>query len=864
MEPNSLFREVTRRFFFIIGATDDEFALPDLTVLSLEEALHAHLLELGYQRVVFYDGVKKVYFWDHDSLRRSLPPRPGSPAPGDRLAGSPGGAPPLSGRLVSGPLGGRRVSLGSTTPPAPPVAQERLHLGGMDDVEAATHLDRCMRDPTCRTAVVFSNGLDFLAHTDSVALRPITARMTRWQQLTGQNNNICIFLFPPLAATDVESLLGQRGGWAFFRSQMFTGTTLSSQVHTVGSPQAEEVIWLLERLRICHGKPADVLGTHALAVRLCRLPRETSRQLKRLYARLLSLPSLRPDDLTALLGDVDEESALDRLRAMEGLDAVRTRLDQILTECRERDAFAQDSRGIAAAPTFPRRLLPRRPRETPVTLHMILRGRPGTGKTTVAELLGDIYRDHGLLPIGHTVKVTRKDLVAAHIGGTALRTAERIEEAIGGVLFVDEAYQLAEGGEHDFGKEAIETLMEAMSAQNGQFALVLAGYPEQMNGFIEVNPGIARRIGPANVLTIADYKPPVLHRIFLDRARRAGRSLDSELGEALPIFFDNWYRARDPAKFGNAGDVMELFAEMNQLRASRVTDPFAADARVLTLADLPERLRRHIIPTPHTADEVLRALDDLVGLAPVKAQIRKMFNRIQLDRRRGRGLPAPGHYRFEGPPGTGKTTAARRMGDMFRALGVLERGHVVSVGRADLVGAWQGRSAEKTTTKINEALDGVLFVDEAYQLTLDPLDTFGREAAGTLLQLMEEHRDRLTVIIAGYRAELEKFIASNDGFASRFTRRFEFPAYTPVEMLEILEGMVSAEGFRADDGFLAGSRGAFERLAASPVPEFANGRGVRTFLERAREEQANRLAGDEAASVEDLSLLTVADLPRGI
>jgi AAA+ superfamily predicted ATPase len=680
-----------------------------------------------------------------------------------------------------------------------------------------------MRDPRCRTAIVFSNGLDFLAHTDSAAIRSLTGRMTRWQQLTGLNDNICILLFPPLSTVDIEGLFGQRGGWAFLRAQMFSNDRLSSQTHMIGPPHPEEVGWLLERLRILHGKEYDVRERRALAIRLCRLGGATAGQLKRLYARLSSCTALTPGALAPLLGPVEQETALDRLRRMEGIEAVQLRVDQLLKQRREVDAFASVA-SVEAPPTFPTRLLPARALPNPVTLHMVLRGRPGTGKTTVAELLGDIYRDAGLLPIGHTVKVTRKDLVAEHIGGTALRTSERIEQAMGGVLFVDEAYQLSEGGERDFGKEAIETLMEAMSARNGQFAVVLAGYPEKMDQFLQTNPGLLRRYGSANLLTIADYKPPVLCRIFEDRARRDGRTFEPA----------NWYRARDPVSFGNAGDVLELYAEMDQRRASRVVDVFAPDARVLTLADIPERLRHHTLPSPGDADEILAALGDIVGLAVVKNQIRTLFNRVRLSQKRGRGPGAPGHYRFEGPPGTGKTTVARRMGTMFRVLGLLERGHVVSCGRVDLVGSYQGHSAERTRAKVEEALDGVLFVDEAYQLTLDPQDTFGREAAGTLLHLMEEHRQRLTVIIAGYPSHIERFISSNDGFASRFTHRFDFQDYTPEEMLRILEVMVQAEGLRATPEFLASSLAIFEDLARTPDPALANGRGVRTILERPR------------------------------
>ncbi|HEY0716922.1 MAG TPA: right-handed parallel beta-helix repeat-containing protein [Streptosporangiaceae bacterium] len=267
---------------------------------------------------------------------------------------------------------------------------------------------------------------------------------------------------------------------------------------------------------------------------------------------------------------------------------------------------------------------------------------------------------------------------------------------------------------------------------------------------------------------------------------------------------------------------------------------------------------------PGPAGGPLGELDELVGLASVKQEVNGLINLNKLaQRRQEMGLPMPPmsrHLVFAGPPGTGKTTVARLYGAVLAELGVLSQGHLVEVSRADLVAQIIGGTAIKTSEVVTRALGGVLFIDEAYSLTnqskgLGP--DFGREAVETLMKLMEDHRDQLVVIVAGYSEQMEQFLSSNPGMASRFTRTVEFPNYSVGELVTIVQGMCGRHRYELDDGALAALTRYFTDVPKGPT--FGNGRVARKVFEAMVSNQASRIA-EEAAADSDLTRLEAADV----
>lgn len=266
--------------------------------------------------------------------------------------------------------------------------------------------------------------------------------------------------------------------------------------------------------------------------------------------------------------------------------------------------------------------------------------------------------------------------------------------------------------------------------------------------------------------------------------------------------------------------------------------------------------------------DVLRELDrELVGLVPVKTRIRETAALLLVDKaRRDLGLTQETptlHMSFTGNPGTGKTTVALRMADLLHRLGYIRKGHLVSVTRDDLVGQYIGHTAPKTKEILKKAMGGVLFIDEAYYLFRPENERdYGSEAIEILLQVMENQRDDLVVIVAGYGDRMEKFYQSNPGFRSRIAHHIDFPDYTDDELLQISELLLAQQHYHLDEG---ARRALTEYIAIRRTqPHFANARSLRNALDRARLRQANRLfeSADGPMSAETLSTIAEPDIRK--
>ena len=272
-------------------------------------------------------------------------------------------------------------------------------------------------------------------------------------------------------------------------------------------------------------------------------------------------------------------------------------------------------------------------------------------------------------------------------------------------------------------------------------------------------------------------------------------------------------------------------------------------------------------PEP-TLEELMAEMDELVGLEAVKKDIRTMMNFIRVCKlRTERGMKAPDlsyHMVFSGNPGTGKTTIARMLAQLYKAIGVLKEGQLVEVDRSGLIAGYQGQTAIKTQEVIQSAIGGVLFIDEAYALVESDNDTYGKECIATILKAMEDHRDELIVIVAGYDDLMEKFIDSNPGLKSRFNKYIHFPDYTGEEMMEIFRIRCKSNGYEteaeAEELLLA----VFNDMYDTRDENFGNGRTVRNIFEKVINCQATRLAADEDITDEELRLLTVADVKEGL
>ncbi|MEU6062771.1 right-handed parallel beta-helix repeat-containing protein [Streptomyces sp. NPDC047097] len=501
----------------------------------------------------------------------------------------------------------------------------------------------------------------------------------------------------------------------------------------------------------------------------------------------------------------------------------------------------------------------------PMSRHLVFSGPPGTGKTTVARLYGGILTELGVLRSGHLVEVSRADLVAQVIGGTAIKTTEAFKEALGGVLFLDEAYTLlsdGKGGGADFGREAIDTLLKLMEDHRDEVVVIAAGYTDEMGAFLESNPGLASRF--TRTIDFANYSVEELVTITEQMCEAHHYTLDPGTLDALARHYGRMERG---ATFGNGRAARRVFEEMVDRQAFRLgsmRDPAESDLSLLLPEDVPVGQGADAQDAAGSSDELLAKLEAMVGLAAVKRAVTDQVHLLATARqRRAAGLPAPRisqHLVFSGPPGTGKTTVARLYADILHSLGVLPKGQLVEVARADLVGRYVGHTAQLTKEVFERALGGVLFIDEAYTLTPEgsPSD-FGREAVETLLKLMEDHRDEIVVIAAGYSAEMRRFLDSNPGLTSRFTRTVVFEDYTTDELVGIITAQAADSGYDCPPSTVEALRG---YVAALPRDRsFGNARTGRQLVEEMMTQQARRLGTIATPGLEDLRLLLPEDLP---
>jgi SpoVK/Ycf46/Vps4 family AAA+-type ATPase len=566
------------------------------------------------------------------------------------------------------------------------------------------------------------------------------------------------------------------------------------------------------------------------------------------------------------LPTITVEQAMAELEAMIGLDGVKNQIRQLAASVE-----AARRRAQAGYQT-----------DKPMQ-HFVFLGPPGTGKTSVARIIAKIYYAFGLLETPTVLEAQRADLVGEYLGATAIKTNELVDAALGGVLFIDEAYSLVNDGEgHSdrFGNEAVQALLKRAEDDRDRLVIVLAGYDRQMEDFLASNPGLNSRF--AIRIRFAGYSPAELLALAQAALAQRGESLDPDAGPALARMMEDVGRRRLADDLGNGRFVRSLLEKAGQARDVRVMagqdEPAPADLVTLEAVDLERAFGeltsrfRGYTEAP-TLDSALAELDGLIGLEPVKRQVHEIAAQLRVARLRdAQGLasqPPARHFVFTGPPGTGKTTVARILGRIFAALGLLVRPEVVEAHRADLVGEHLGSTAIKTGKLIDSALGGVLFIDEAYSLYNPGYaggDAYGAEAVATLLKRAEDDRDRLVIVLAGYTGDMDRFLRSNPGLSSRFSVRIAFPSYTPVELASIAEVIAEQAGDSFDPDALPVLEEIFQQACdRGRIDELGNGRFARSLFERACAARDLRVAElGEEASAADLTIVSAADLATAV
>lgn len=805
--------------FYGKGVTD-EFIGSDYVTRNFQTALYDALHARGYERIIFYSLQSGIFFYDVRSRDLSLPAS-------SRGAGSV--------RKI-GVLG--RPQLRRT---------EEVQKGGdrpasVSDERSLSLLNTFMNEARPLTAIVFLRAEGVFAHVESV--RMLYDYASEWLTLVAPNRNLCCWVYNANMLDEVYAHLNEHFPALLSRMQeeVSTDSPFSSCLY-IGSPDAVEIRRLTTQMRLQGEVTYDW--------------RDIDRLTEYFSARNLSLRTWRSHFLeqeinrgTAvrnkwLESALSDKTAAERLEELVGLKAVKEEIKKF-----ERVVCGEKELG----------------RSTPRSLHMIFQGNPGTGKTTVARLLGEMYRELGLLKRGHVREVSSlAEIESDHVGGTSPLMNQVIDEALDGVLFIDEAYQLADK-ENPFAADALNTLMTRMENDSRRLAVVLAGYPDEMKQFLNVNPGLARRF--SRVISFEDYTEEELYSIL---RQFLGETAIPEISSDMECCLQQVIRgmsAKRDRKFGNAGEMRNLSEQLyEQWLARCVKEKLDVHVEPLSRADLPDRYREDEATGAEAQKgglrDILGELDELVGMQAVRERIEKMMNVMALDRKRGQRSTATLHLIFSGRPGTGKTTVAEKISRIYHAMGYLPTSRCFDASASDIIGRYVGHTENNAEELFQKADGGVLFLDEAYQYVSN---SFGQSFIDCLVRFMDGHRNSLAVVIAGYPDKIDEFLESNEGLRSRFRNRIEFPDYTPQEMGEIVARMAKKERIGYDDAVRSKVEALMRRAAAGK--DFSNGRTARNLFEAMRENLASRLklaeVQNDSSSVESLLFFIPDDVPEDV
>ena len=465
------------------------------------------------------------------------------------------------------------------------------------------------------------------------------------------------------------------------------------------------------------------------------------------------------------------------------------------------------------------------------SMHMIFIGNPGSGKTKIARRISSIYIENGLLSNGNFVEVGRKDLISEYIGKTAQKVEEVFNSAEGGILFIDEAYSLTSENKNGTEAEAITTLVQLMENKKDSCAVILAGYRKEMLEFLEMNPGLKSRF--PTIIDFPDYTPEELTEIVVSMLKKEGYQFESE--EVVPAITKGLTTEQriSGANAGNGRLARNFYEKIKANQAMRLN---GSVSDVIALSDIPADTNRN------DEYDLKGELDAIIGMDSVKRQLRKLNASFMVKQRLGQSLRGDQSVPmiFRGNQGTGKTTMARILCDIYYNLGIIPKKLLVECAAQDLVAGYIGQTAPKTEKVFNSARGGILFIDEAYTLySKNDGNDFGKEAIDALLKLMEDNRDSVIVILAGYPKEMDDFLNINPGLSSRFPTTIDFPDYSVDELLAIAEQMCEKQSLKLAPDAVEKLKDVFEKQKLDP--HFGNARAVRNIIQKSSEEKDLRL-----------------------
>jgi len=645
-----------KRLFILYGpGLEDAFIDEQLQELEIEKTLVAELKANGFDRIVFSSPHNSIYFHDEKSRQLTSPSNKQVEIPNEGQMQ----------RLDNGPF--------NTLMLFSPQNNRNLDnsYSSMGDMGTIRFLNTVMNSCDYRTAVVIVQAEALLCQFDDP--RILSGLIGSWARLPSTNQNACFFLF---SADTIDQLTDVSNQLPIpeIRSAIQQNENITNRhaVVKIGAPSNDEIKRLITKMRREANFKVDIKDFDQI-IGFMEIESISLRQWinKVKEISLLNMETTRQRKwFSGTIGG--EKSPEDQLNELVGLDNIKKRL-------LETSAWLALKNGMST--------------EKP-TMHMIFCGNPGTGKTTVARLFGELLRNIGVLNRGHLVEATGSELIGDVVGSTAIKTRRIIDSAMDGVLFIDEAYTLNEPDRGGYGQEAIETILPRLDSDRTRLVVILAGYPTRMKKFLESNPGLSRRFPAENIINFPDYTPAELGEILSRMLQKFDITTNQSSDNALIQVIEGLYQGRDE-NFGNAGEIRNLAEAMDRRRAARLYSQKSIRSDMicepLLVEDIPPSYSIHLESELPHIETIFQELDSLIGLGEVKEYFEKLITRLRYEKLRSskypslKSSPLLQHLVFTGNPGTGKTTVARLVGKMYQSIGLLKKGHCVEVSRADLI-----------------------------------------------------------------------------------------------------------------------------------------------------------------------------------
>jgi len=792
-----------KRIFFVYSSGDslnDEFAY-GLDIINFEEALFRHFEKLGYKRILFYNGVDGLYSYKEGMLKTTKK------------------------RRIEGIIKKR-------TEEKPKLQRQMIESEMLNFLESFMKKEK-------KGVFVITDFFSLLNNLSNEELKELNQIILDIKQLSVENESILIFLEP--SSLSINKIKEKLASYRNLENLIHDIIESDDNLINIQKPYDDEVRNLLNYLRIKNSINTNFLELENISKDITKYIREKELNLRDIHKKLLNVKKIDSNAINKALDLKPQKSGWDKFDELVGVDEVKEQIREIVnwvkSQQKNETTFEGDIKRFAKI----------NEKHFKTHLNIALKGNPGTGKTTIAKIIGEIFKEENILPYGQFINASRSDLVAGYVGQTAIKTAEMIEKAKGGVLFIDEAYSLIQGdseNNHDFGKEAIDELVKKLSDLEGEISCIIAGYENDIDSLLETNDGLKRRF--LKEIVLRDYRADELKEIFLRMVKKNSLKLDKELENILDEFFDRAVKSGFTKKY-NAAFSINFFNSLMQHKKSEI----------LTIDDIGEEFRK-FLPTKYQNinidKEIFKEIDSLIGLDNIKEEMNRLIASILAAKKRGELFQVK-YYAFLGNPGTGKTTVAKLFGKIFRETGLL-KGKFLLVSEAELTDSRVGETPKKVKKILDKAKGGVLFIDEAYTLLNS---NSGKQVIDTLVNELENRRGEFCLILAGYKNEMENLFKVNPGLSSRIDKKLIFEDYNEDELFEIFLNFATSNGFKLTQKAKSKLKEVIKEMIKNKLEHFGNAREMRKLFEKVKENLDFRIMKEKNIKSKDLYTIIEKD-----